>query len=143
MTKFFRSLVLEQPDKRFTAAQDGAPPTNQKARGKGGSVLGRCIRFGTKFGPKRHRDGHASVSPFSYSGTVMQGAFVVRLGPETKPKQGLFEGWVEEVDSCDELRFRSTEELLRFLGERYQAILKSEPVRPSGRTRHSRDGEEP
>jgi hypothetical protein len=56
----------------------------------------------------------------------MRGAFVVRLGPETEPKQGLFEGWVEEVDSCDELRFRSTDELLKFLGERYQAAFGSQ-----------------
>jgi hypothetical protein len=70
----------------------------------------------------------------------MRGAFVVRLGPETKPKQGVFEGWVEEVDSCDELRFHSTDELLGFLGERYQAAfgLKREkperrPSRPCGR----------
>jgi hypothetical protein len=86
--------------------------------------------FGTKFGPKRHQDGHVLVFPFSYSGTVMRGAFVVRLGPDTKPKQGLFEGWVEEVDSCDELRFRSTAELLKFLGERYQAAFKSKIEKP-------------
>jgi len=49
----------------------------------------------------------------------MRGAFVIRLGPETKPFQGLFEGWVEEVDSHQEIRFRSTEQLLRFLGDRF------------------------
>ena len=63
-------------------------------------------------------------------GNVMRGAFVVRLGPETKPKQGLFEGWVEEVDSCDELRFRSTDELLKFFGERYQAAFGSKLEKP-------------
>ena len=72
----------------------------------------------------------------------MRGAFIVRLGPETKPKQGLFEGWVEEVDSCDELRVRSTEELLNFLGERYQATFKSDPERSRRRTRHPCDGDE-
>ncbi len=41
------------------------------------------------------------------------------LGPETKPSSSLFEGWVEEVDSGDELRFHSVEELLRFLGQRF------------------------
>ena len=49
----------------------------------------------------------------------MRGAFVVRLGPETKPAEGRFEGWVQEVDSCTEQRFRSTEELLQFLGQRF------------------------
>jgi hypothetical protein len=46
----------------------------------------------------------------------MPGAFVVRLGPETKPKPGLFGGWAEVVAFCDELRFRSTDKRLTFLG---------------------------
>jgi len=53
----------------------------------------------------------------------MRGAFVVRLGLDTKPKNGLFEGWIEEVDSGMELRFRSTSELLRFLGERFEVVF--------------------
>jgi len=53
----------------------------------------------------------------------MRAAFVVRLGPDTKPKNGLFEGWIEEVDSGAELRFRSGSELLRFLGERFDAVF--------------------
>ena len=59
----------------------------------------------------------------------MRCAFVVRLGPKTRPSAGQFEGWVEEVDTGEELRFRSNEELLKFLGERFQAVLakKLEP----------------
>jgi len=53
----------------------------------------------------------------------MRGAFVIRLGPETKPTQGLFEGWVEEVDSGKELRFHSTAELVKFLGERFRTAF--------------------
>ena len=56
---------------------------------------------------------------------------MVRLGPDTKPSQGLFEGWVEEVDSYEEHRFRSTDELLRFLGDRFQAVFGSD-LRNSG-----------
>lgn len=52
----------------------------------------------------------------------MRGAFVVQLGPESKPDEGKFEGWVEEVDSCTELRFRSTEELLKFMGLRLELL---------------------
>jgi len=64
----------------------------------------------------------------------MRGAFVVQLGPETRPAQGLFEGWVEEVDSSAELRFRSGEELLKFFGERFNlAIASSEKVRAERR----------
>jgi hypothetical protein len=55
----------------------------------------------------------------------MRGAFVVRLGPESKPSEGRFEGWVEEVDSCMERRFRSTEELLKFLGQRFDVAKDS------------------
>jgi hypothetical protein len=51
----------------------------------------------------------------------MRGAFVVQLGPKTRPTEGQFEGWVEEVDSGKELRFHSTEELLAFLGQRFAA----------------------
>jgi len=50
----------------------------------------------------------------------MRGSFVLRLGPDTKPDQGKFEGWVGEVDSGQELRFHSTEELLKFLGQRFK-----------------------
>jgi len=55
----------------------------------------------------------------------MHGAFVVQLGPETKPAEGRFEGWVEEVDSCTELRFRSSEELLKFVGQRFDLARAS------------------
>jgi len=72
----------------------------------------------------------------------MRGAFVVRLGPETRPKQGLFEGWVEEVDSGNELRFRSTDELLKFLGERYQSAFGSKPVKRDTRTSRPGDGDQ-
>jgi hypothetical protein len=30
------------------------------------------------------------------------------------------EGWVEEVDTCTEIRFRSTEQLLKVLSERFE-----------------------
>jgi hypothetical protein len=55
----------------------------------------------------------------------MRGAFVVQLGPETKPAEGRFEGWVQEVDSSTELRFHSTEELLKFLGQRFESARAS------------------
>lgn len=55
----------------------------------------------------------------------MRLAFVVRLGNDTRPAEGVFEGWVEEVDSCTERRFRSTEELLKFLGQRFDLATAS------------------
>ena len=69
----------------------------------------------------------------------MRGAFVVQLGPETKPKDGRFEGWVQEVDSCTELRFRSGEELLKFLGQRFElAIASAEKARADQKCEQSR-----
>ena len=53
----------------------------------------------------------------------MRGAFIVRLAPETEPTQGRVEGWVEEVDSGVEVKFRSGEELLTFLSQRVEAIF--------------------
>ena len=55
----------------------------------------------------------------------MRGAFVIRLTPETEPAQNRFAGWVEEVDSGKELRFRSAEELLQFLRERFETAFPS------------------
>ena len=55
----------------------------------------------------------------------MRLAFVLRLGNDTRPAEGLFEGWVEEVDSLTELRFRSTGELLKFLGRRFDEVMAS------------------
>lgn len=53
----------------------------------------------------------------------MRLAFVVQLRNETNPATGTFEGWVAEVDSCTELRFRSAEELLNFLGQRFELAM--------------------
>ena len=53
----------------------------------------------------------------------MRGAFVVQLGPESQPSKGRFEGWVQEVDSCTERRFRSGGELLKFIGERFELMV--------------------
>ena len=55
----------------------------------------------------------------------MRGAFVVQLGNSSEPDQNQFEGWVEEVDSGKQLRFRSTEELLQFLSEQLQTTLRA------------------
>lgn len=43
----------------------------------------------------------------------------MRLGPGTNPSSGLLEGWVEVVDSGEELRFHSADELLQILGHRF------------------------
>ncbi|HEY8715718.1 MAG TPA: hypothetical protein VIM00_10075 [Candidatus Acidoferrum sp.] len=54
---------------------------------------------------------------------MMRGAFIVQFGAETKPAEGIFEGWAQEVDTCTEFRFRSGEELLKFLGERFELTM--------------------
>jgi len=55
----------------------------------------------------------------------MRGAFVIRLGPQTNPSSGHFEGCIEEVDSGKELKFQSSAELLTFLGERFQDAFEA------------------
>jgi len=45
----------------------------------------------------------------------MKDAFVLRLSRESEPETRQFVGWIEEVDTARELRFRSTDELLSFL----------------------------
>jgi len=57
----------------------------------------------------------------------MRGAFVVRLARETNPSEEHFEGSVEEVDSGKELKFRSSAELLTFLGDCFQAAIGDTP----------------
>jgi hypothetical protein len=54
----------------------------------------------------------------------MRGAFVVRPGPGTESARGQFEGWVEEVDTGKRVKFKSSEELLRFLGQRFEEALR-------------------
>jgi hypothetical protein len=56
---------------------------------------------------------------------TMRGAFVIRLTPEPQPGPNWFTGWVEEVDSGKEFRFRSAEELLQFLRERLDVAFRS------------------
>ena len=76
----------------------------------------------TKIGPKASPAGHAFTSSFAYSHT-MRGAFIVQLGPETKP----------EVDSRTEIRFRSSEEPLKFLGQRFDpAAVSADKSRATG-----------
>jgi len=88
----------------------------------------------TEISPKASPANHDFISLSAYSHR-MRGAFVVQLGPETKPTEGRFEGWVEEVDSCIELRFRSTQELLNFLGQHFElTIASSKKVRAEKRS---------
>jgi len=70
----------------------------------------------------------------------MRLAFVLRLGNDSRPADAFFEGWIEEVDSYKELRFRSTDELLRFLGDRFDRSAAAhnrhrKPVRNKTRPR--------
>src|SRR5262249_533694 len=60
----------------------------------------------------------------------MRGAFVVRLARDTNPSDDHFEGSVEEVDSGKELKFRSSDELVTFLGECFQPAIRPPPPDP-------------
>ena len=54
----------------------------------------------------------------------MRGDYVVRLKPGTEPARGRFEGSVEEVDTGKRVKFQSTEELIRFLGQSFEEGLR-------------------
>jgi hypothetical protein len=56
----------------------------------------------------------------------MQRAFVVRLGPNVDSGLGRFEGWVEDVDTSREFKFRSADELLKFMVELYEEALRQQ-----------------
>jgi len=64
----------------------------------------------------------------------MKGAFVLRLSSEARPDRGVYQGWIEEIDSGLELRFHSADELLRFVAERFHAALESHVDDSEGQT---------
>ena len=55
----------------------------------------------------------------------MRQAFVLQLGSQTDVARRHFEGCIEEVDTGRELRFKSTDELLEFLGKCFDEGLRS------------------
>jgi hypothetical protein len=54
----------------------------------------------------------------------MRSAFVLQLAAESDVARLHFVGFIEEVDTARELRFKSTAELLRFLAECYEEANK-------------------
>ena len=80
-------------------------------------------RTSTQIQQKFQRDFHAWRLLTPYADFVMRRAFVLQLGPDSEPHER-FEGWIEEVDTGRELRFRSTEELLAFLTECFERAQK-------------------
>ena len=74
----------------------------------------------------------------------MQGAFVLRLGLESKPSKGHFEGSIEEVDSGKEFKFESLVELIKFLSERFEDGFAHRPgnavQRPTGKAEQKTRG---
>jgi hypothetical protein len=49
----------------------------------------------------------------------MRLAFVLQLGSDTDTAARELRGWIEEVDTGREMRFRSTDELMAFLSESF------------------------
>lgn len=67
----------------------------------------------------------------------MKLAFVLRLGDDSRPDEGQLEGWIQEVDTCIERRFRSMEELVFFLGQRF-ALAKPSPEKDEAGRRNKK-----
>ncbi len=62
----------------------------------------------------------------------MRRAFVLRIAPDFDSGNDRVEGWVEEVDTGRELKFRSAPDLLTFL---------SKCVKESGKKKKDQEGE--
>lgn len=56
----------------------------------------------------------------------MRRAFVLRISPECEVDVGKLEGWVEDVDSGRELKFKSVPELLSFVSKSLKNRSSSE-----------------
>jgi hypothetical protein len=56
----------------------------------------------------------------------MRGAYVLRLAAGTDSARDHFEGSVEEVDSGKRLKFQTTQELLKFLGQSFEEAVRRE-----------------
>ena len=56
----------------------------------------------------------------------MRRAFVLQLGAETEATRLNFVGFIEEVDTGRELRFKSTDELLNFLAKCFNEAEKGD-----------------
>jgi hypothetical protein len=69
----------------------------------------------------------------------MRGDYVLRLRPGTDFAGGQFEGSVEEVDTGNRLKFQTTEELLKFLGQSFEETLRRE--RELNRSKRQQDDE--
>ena len=63
----------------------------------------------------------------------MRRAFVLRIAPDFDFENGQVEGWVEEVDTGRELRFRSVPDLLTFLSKCMKESAKKNED-PEGQT---------
>jgi hypothetical protein len=57
----------------------------------------------------------------------MRRAFVLQLGAETDADRLHFVGFIEEVDTGRELRFKSTHELLAFLAQCFEQTRQQDP----------------
>jgi len=62
-----------------------------------------------------------------YSVLIMRGAFVVQLRVAGQSTAGGMEGSVEEVDTGKQIHFRSGDELIEFLQERFAQSCQSVP----------------
>jgi hypothetical protein len=70
----------------------------------------------------------------------MRWAFVIQLASDSNPSQRQFSGRIEEVDSARELRFRSTDELLMFLGD--CCARSGDPANPDNQDNPDKQGGE-
>ena len=70
------------------------------------------------------RDRHTLLFQSRYSGAVMRGAFVLQF-VQTPQSKGRLEGWIEEVDTGKQFRFRSVKAMVRFVRHCLRASVET------------------
>ena len=89
------------------------------------SLFAQPSRCRNKNSTPNARDRHTLLFQSRYSGAVMRGAFVLQFG-QASQSQGRLEGWIEEVDTGKQFRFRSVKAMVRFVGQCLRASVETE-----------------
>jgi hypothetical protein len=88
------------------------------------SLFAQPSRCRNKNSTPNARDRHTLLFQFHYSRGIMRGAFVLHFVQASQSK-GRLEGWIEEMDTGKQFRFRSVEAMVRFVGQCLRASVET------------------
>lgn len=101
------------------------------------SLFDQPSRCRNKNSTSNARDRHTLLFQPRYSGPVMRGAFVLQFEQPSQSK-GRLEGWIEEVDTGKQFRFRSVKAMVRFVRHCLRASVET-ANQSSGQRRKGED----